>query len=358
MSEAEDAAEKTKASEKNLEEKQKALEEQKKKQQEAEAEAQKAKADAEQHPTPENIAAATAATKNATDETKKTAEAAKEKNEAAEAANNARLEEIQAIVAAGNEKIHNSKANVNGITVKTDGNLDQFTPKNYFRLIRNNFSIRVTGGEHKVVIGGAIGIIGGAKNEVVLSMKSSYIFTVDAKLVTGANKNNFACLKMDSIGGAKMDKVFGTKREHHVGPKVYHGPSTSTKTPIREFFVGGVKSLASKATNIFKKNQATTGKKSLKGSKILEESKSAKSDIGSWQLKAEEETNDLKTQVIKAGKIEIKSTETFRYEASGTATLEGGGAKLILGGTAEMVQGGSIKCDGSGVSANGKTLVN
>jgi hypothetical protein len=354
----EEAAEKVKEAEAEVAAKDKALAEQKANQKKAEDAAAEAKAKAEANPTAENIQNAASATKEATEESKKTAEAAKEKNEAVAKANDARLDEVGAIVAAGNERLHHSKGNPNGIQLKTDLNFDQFTPSNYFRLLLNNLIIRVTGGEKKYVLGGAIGIIGGAKNEVVLSMKSSFIFPLEGKIVTGANKNNFAGLKMDTIGGAKIDKVYGEKRELHVGPKVYNGPKTSTKAPIKDFLIGAGKCLATKVSNIIKKNQATTGTKTIRGSKMLKDVKTLKANIGQWQLQADSEANSLDTFDVTTGKLTVVSSDTFRYEASGSTTMDGGGAKCVLDGNAELSKGGSIKCDGGGVSVNGKTLIN
>jgi hypothetical protein len=356
--EPEEAAEKVKEAEAEVKAKEDALAEQKANQKKAEDAAAEAKAKAEANPTAENIQNAANATKDAAEESKKTAEAAKEKNEAVAKANDARLDEVGAIVAAGNEKLHHAKANPAGVQLKTDLNFDQFTPANYLRILSNNLSIRVTGGEKKYVLGAAIGIIGGAKNEVVMSMKSSFIFPLEGKTVTGANKNNFAGLKMDTIGGAKIDKVYGEKREQHIGPKVYNGPKTSTKAPIREFLVGAGKCLATKVRNIIKKNQATTGKKTISGSKMLKDVKSLRETVTDWQLTADSEKNSIDTFDLTTGKLDVKSSDTFRYEASGTTTMDGGGAKVVLGGDAELSKGGSIKCDGSGVSVNGKTLVN
>ncbi|MFO0982196.1 MAG: hypothetical protein U1E76_10745 [Planctomycetota bacterium] len=274
------------------------------------------------------------------------------------AANDARLEEVQAIVAAGNARLHHSKANVNGITLKTDLNFEQFTPRNFARLLLNNMIVRVTGGEHKVVLGGAIGVIGGAKNEVVLSVKSNYIFPLEEKYVTGANRNNFTGFKKDSIGGAKIDKIYGIKREHHIGPKVYTGPAAATKTPKVDFLVGIGKCVAAAAKNLIKRGEETSATKTIRGSKLLRDTKGRNAVIDHWAMNAQTENNKIATQEIQAGNIEFKSTETFRYEAKDSTTLEGGGAKCELGAAAELSKGGSIKCDGSGVSVNGKTLIN
>jgi len=354
----EDAAANVKKAEEDVAAKEKALAEQKKAQKDAEDAAAKAKAKAEADPSAKNIQDAANASKEATDAANKTTEAAKARNEALGKANDARLEEVGAIVAAGNAKLHHSKMNPNGFHWSTDDNLDQFTPGHFLRLLLNNMIVRVTGGERKVVMGASLGVVIGAKNEVVMSMKSSFIFPLDGKIVTGANRNNFAGLKMDTIGGAKIDKVYGPKREVHIGPKVYKGPTTSTETPIKDFLVGAWKVLSTQVKNVASKHHVAVGSRTISGSKLLKDVQTLRLTTVNWVLQANKETNDLETLEVKAGKIEIKSTGLFKYKAKGTATLDGGGAKLVLGGSAELSKGGSITCDGGGVSVNGKTLVN
>ena len=329
------------------------------------AEAEKARTDAERvrqqadaDPSTSNLAALAEANQKAAEETRKAAVAAKARNDALTAANDARIAEVQAIVAATNEKMIDTKGNPNGIQLKTDLNLDQFTPANYARLILNNFSVRVTGVERKVVLGASGSFILGAKNEVVLACKNNLIVGFETKTVTGANRNNFLGLKMDTIGGAKIDKTYGPKREFHAGPKAYLGPADTTVQPEKQTRAGVRKAAWEAAKELFKKDENVAGRRHLRASKVLADIEALEAKIATLKEKADSEEQRIKNLTLKTATLKIKCSGNLAYEAKGTTTIDGGGAKVVLDGAAELSKGGSVKCDSAGVSVNGKVLIN
>lgn len=359
MSDVDDARARREETERTQSQRERELAEQQRRQAELETARQDAVRAAEQNPTPQNIQAAAAATQAVGDQTDQVAEATRARDRALAAANDARLAEVHAIVAAGNAGLHRAKGNPNGILINTDMGFEQISGLDCFRVIQSNFSIRVTGTEQKVALGFFGTFIGGVKDEVVLAKKSSLVVGLDQKRITGAWRRNYAGLKMETIVGAKIERHVGTRFEHHDAAKVYLGPAEKAKHPAKDEKAGTGDEKTGSATDVGKKGQYTSGKKGVESSRVLRDIKSLKNQIFTLRMNARNATINFVSMETQAAKIAFKSSETFVYDAGkGTATLEGGGAKAVLGGTAELVKGGSIKCDGSGVSVNGKTIVN
>jgi len=324
----------------------------------AQKEAATARQTAEADPTPANLEALAKADKKAADQTEEAAKAATERNDALTAANNARLAEVQALVAAANKTMVSARGNTNGIQWSTDQHFEQFTPVNFARIITSNLSFRITGVERKMILGASATIIGLVKLESVLACKNNLVVGFDIKFVAGESRSNFVGLKMDTIGGAKYDRTYGQKYEFHVGPKAYIGPADTTVQPKKDVTSPAEKTDAKDNTEINKKESATVGRRKIRASKVLADIKSLQEKVASLKEKAASEEQRIANFTLKTATLKINCSGNLAYEAKGTTTMDGGGAKVVLSGSAELSKGGSVKCDGSGTSVNGKVLIN
>jgi hypothetical protein len=195
--------------------------------------------------------------------------------------------------------------------------------------------------------------IGGPKTQICLLSKSSDIKWFEGKLVWGSSFSMFGGAKVDVVAGAKTDIVTKNKYSAHAGVKVSRGPKETIKTPERNRLRASLTHTGSKIEEVVKVREHSTGKLSVKATKLLEDLIEAKQVASSVTRKGTEMLEKIKTAAVSGSTFALRSSGEAHLRAKSDCLLEGGGSQVHLTTGSALLKGpgASLKFDASGISS-------